>query len=448
MKHDKTIFICIVALLFIVLATAIPPERYPGPGDRFIPTNGEFNEVLRSFNTTSLWNCTPRALMTVECRAYTNDELNGTLSFFESLPHNNIALYAGDGGSFNVLLTNETGFEKRLPRNCIITDYKETRVAFSREEQEKLRRELQAFKELESVIQDPEERAVIHNKTVDLTITLEYALGLRSKGKPCNITLATVNINYPKPESNVPFMVLLWAGAGVLALVGVILSRSRDKKLVFGVLIALSIIFVGTYVYDSWVQWNSGRAISIIEALNQSNATLKDSSNLVFLHVTLDDPEKARKLAELLKEFNVSVRVRRDGPKTLRLDGTLPLRELGAFKNASGEVGYLLVDNESHFYEEFIRKYELEDKIIEEYLNEVSPESREVLREVIRENQQAIKNLRTAMYDRAQLVILVYLPYTASPEAYHDLSSKLAFVGVFLGLGCILTGITGNERNR
>ncbi len=432
----------------MVLATAIPPERYSGPGDRFIPTNGEFKEILRSFNATSLWNCTPKALVVVECRAHTDSEVNGTLSFFESLPHNNIVLYAGDGGSFNVIPTNETEFEKQLPGNCDITDHKETRVVFSREEQEKLRRELQAFKELESVIQDPEERAVIHNKTVDLTVTLEYALGLRSKGKPCNITLVTVNIDYPKPESNVPFMALLWTGAGISALAGAILSRRMDKKLVFGALMALSIIFVGTYVHDSWVQWNSEKAVSIIEALNESNATIKDASNFAVLYVTLDGPEKARKLAGLLKEFNVSVRVSWDGPKTLRLDGILPLGELETFKNASRGVGSLFIHNNSPTYEEFIRKYELENKIIEEHLNEVSPESREVLREVIRENQQTIKNLRLAMYDRAQLIILVSLPYTASPEAYHDLSSKLAFVGVFLGLGCILTSITGDERNR
>ncbi|WP_297515591.1 hypothetical protein [Thermococcus sp.] len=448
MKHDKTIFICIIVLLFMVLATIIPAERYSGPGDRFILTNGEFNEILHSFNATNLWNCNPRAMMAVECRVYTDGELNETLSFFESLPHDTIVLYAGEGGSFNVLLTNETAFREPLPRNCVIVGRKEAGVVFSKTEREKLRRKLQAFKELESVLQNPEERVFIHNRTVELTADLEYALGLRSKGRPCNITLVTVNIDYPKPESNVPFMALLWTGAGVSSIAGVILSRDKDKKLVFGALLVLSLIFVGTYLHDSWVQWNSERAVPIIEALNESNATFKDASNFAVLYVTLDGPEKARELVELLNEFNVRVRVTWNGPRTLRLDGILSLGKLETFKNASRGVGSVFIHNNSPTYEEFIRKYELENKIIEEHLNEVSPKSREVLREVIRENQQTIKNLRMAMYNRVQLIILVSLPYTASPEAYHDLSSKLMFVGVFLGLGCILTSVTEDKRNR
>ena len=448
MRVIKTPLLCVLTMILMLGAVAVPLGRYSGPGDRFIPTNGEFNEILRSFNATSLWNCNPRAMMAVECRVYTDGELNETLSFFRTFPHDTIVLYAGEGGSFNVLLTNETAFEKPLPRNCVIVGRKETGVVFSREELEKFRRKLRAFKELESVIQDPKERAFIHNKTVELTADLEYALGLRSKGRPCNITLVTVNIDYPKPESNVPFMALLWTGAGVSSIAGVILSRDKDKKLVFGALLVLSLIFVGTYLHDSWVQWNSERAVPIIEALNESNATFKDASNFAVLYVTLDGPEKARELVELLNEFNVSVRVTWDGPRTLTLDGILPLGKLETFKNASRGVGSVFIHNNSPTYEEFIRKYELENRIIEEHLNEVSPESREVLIEVVQENRGTIESLREAMYGRAQLIILVSLPYTASPEDYHDLSSKLAFVGVFLCLGCILTGITRDERNR
>ncbi|WP_457751279.1 hypothetical protein [Thermococcus sp.] len=317
-------------------------------------------------------------------------------------------------------------------------------MSLSEEKTENISRELMAWRELEGLVSNQSERPSVYN----ITTNLERSLELRREGKLCNFTLAAVEVSYPKPSSNVPLMILLWADSGSLAIVGVLRSDSRDKKLTFEALVVLAVIFIGAYAHDQWISWNSERGISEILALNGSNVTLEDSSNFVVLHVTLDSTEKAEMLANLLREFNVSVSVRKDGPRGFRLDGMLPLNELEVFKNASKDIGTFYLHSESHIYQEFIAEYERENEIIRAYLDDLSPESRGVMTEILRENREAIESLRRAMEDRAQLTVFVSLPYITTPEAYHDLSVKLTFLGLFFGLGCLLVGVVWEGRNR
>ena len=441
MGRGKPALLCIAALLLMVLATVLPPRHYHGPGDVFIPENGRFKETLARFNVTSLWDCTPRSLVFFECSVTSMEELNETLWAFSDLPHDPITLYRGEGGSFHVLLTKGS-FQEKLPPTCIVSGSKNTTLTDGKAVE--LSRELRAWRELEDLLSKPAEKEFVHN----ITAGLERSLELRGEENLCNFTLLTVQVTYPEPRSNVPLMAFLWAGAGVLALAGVIWSDGRDKKLIFVALILLSVIFIGAYTHGQWIRWNSERALSMVLNINESNATLKDASNFGVLYVTLDGRGKAERLLNLLGRFNVSVVVHEDGPRTFRLDGTLPLSELEAFKNASRDVGAFYLHNESHLYEELLADYERENKIIKAHLEELSPESRKTLEEILKENEEVIENLKEAMNGRVQLMVLVSLPSTPTPEAYHDLSARLTFIGAFFVLGCLFTCVADGGRNR
>ncbi|USS40660.1 hypothetical protein NF865_10345 [Thermococcus aggregans] len=440
MGSKRTALPFVLAIIFIVGSVLVPPKSYSGPGDVHVPSNEKFERILRSFNVTEPEECTPEALMIVECKVNGGEELNGTLAFFEDYPHGPIALYEGEGGSFSVIVEDRDAFGDSLPQMCSMVESKNTSV--HGEEQANILKTLSAYKELEGVLKDPAEKGFIHNKTLEL----ERLLADEHNEKPCNFTLATVRVEYPKPGSNVPFMVLFWSSLGVLGCVGVVSEKKKDRKLVFGVLVVLSILFVGTYLHDSWVQRNSAEGISMIEKLNGS-VTLQDSANFGILYVTVDSPKKAKALVDVLMEFNVSVRVQRDD-SLLKLEGTLPLEKLDAFREASTKVGSFYFHNQSRFYVEFLERYRRENDIIRTHLTELSPESRETLEEVLEENEDSIENLNEAMNKRARLIIFISTSSPSTPEAYHDLSAKLAFIGVFFALGGLVKCLVDDERNR
>lgn len=441
MVSKRTSLLFVLAIIFMLGSVLVPPKSYSGPGDASAPSNEKFERILRSFNVTAPEECTLEALMIVECKVNGGEELNGTLSFFEDYPHGPIALYKGEGGSFSVIVEDRDAFGDSLPQTCSVLESKNT--SLPREGRADILKKLSAYKELEGVLKDPAEKELIHNKTLEL----ERLLAGEHNKNPCNFTLATVTVEYPEPGSNVPFMVLLWSGLGVLGCVGVVLEKKRDRRLVFGALAVLSILFVGTYLHDSWIQRNSSEGISMIEKLNGSNVALQDSLNFGILYVTVDGPEKAKALVDVLMEFNVSVRVQRDG-SLLKLEGTLPLEKLEAFRETSSKIGEFYFYNQSRFYVEFLERYRRENDIIRAHLTELSPESRKTLEEVLEENEDAIENLNKAINERAYLIIFVSTPSPSTPEAYHDLSAKLAFIGVFFALGGLLTCLVGGERNR
>lgn len=435
----RTVWFCLIAAILMALAVLIPPERYSGPGDVFVPENKQFGETLAKFNVTSLWDCTPKASMLVACKVENEEESKGTLSFFEAYPHDHIVLYKGEGGSFRVLTVEGSAFENSLPVTCSVAGKKNTSITGT--ERVRVVKVLSAYRELEGVLTDPEEKGFIHNKTLELKRSI-------MEEKLCNLTLVTVEVEYPEPRSNVPFMVFLWSDVGVVGLVGIVLEKRRDRRLVFGALVVLSMLFLGTYLHDSWVQRNSTAGLSILERLNGSNITLQDSSNFGVLYVTVDGPKKAKALITVLKEFNVSVVVQKEGLNVLKLEGTLPLEELEAFRRVSMKVGSFHFHDESPFYKEFLERYRRENEIIEAHFEELSPGSRKTLEKVLEENEDAIENLNEAMHERAHLIIFVSTPSPSTPQAYHDLSAKLAFIGMFFVLGGLFTCLMDERRNR
>ncbi|NJE49045.1 hypothetical protein [Thermococcus sp. 9N3] len=446
MKRDKTIFICIVALLFMVLATTIPPERYSGPGDRFIPTNGKFNKILHSFNATSLWNCTPKASMVVECRVYTEGELNGTLSFFESLPHDSIVLYAGEGGSFNVILTEEKGFKEKLPKTCKPINQKATAITVSQTERKKLMEKLRALGELETVIKNPAEKAIVQERIIEL----EYALGIRGRENVCNITSVDVNILYPPKKSNVPLMVALWMDAGLAGLIGIVLVRRgrlrRVDYIPFVVFLTLSLFFLGVYTHYTFKERSEERGIKELTALNKTNATISPSPYFLAVYGALEWESDAEKFETLVKRFNLSVRVEIVGESILA-EGTLPLNDLEAFKETTRTVGFYVGTwlNDTENYDEQIRKLERVNRIIMVHLADISPESREVLSEIIEENRKAVQILRAGK-NLVFIQILVDSSHSPSPSDYHHISKVLSSLGALVGVSYLVA--SEDKRNR
>ncbi|WP_157065546.1 hypothetical protein [Thermococcus celericrescens] len=222
MEMKARVVLLITAIVLMISAALLPPERHSEQPEIFVPPNMEnFTEELKERNLTDMWKCNPARELLVTCNIRDDWGMKRTVSAFSKFPHGSINLKEGRG-EFEVTILNESAFWKELPAFCVIRGTKAEDEPPSQEGLE----ELNAFRELESILTDPEEREIIHNKTIDLG----YGLGLKSEVPVCNVTVAHVILVYPfRKESNVPFMLALWAGVALIGAIGlVVVWRERD----------------------------------------------------------------------------------------------------------------------------------------------------------------------------------------------------------------------------
>ncbi|WP_456423286.1 hypothetical protein [Thermococcus sp.] len=426
----------ILSLALMISAALVPAERYHGPGDSFFPSSPP---------NFSAPDCKPTKVIYIACTVNSTESLNITVSYFNEFPHESIVLYAGEGGSFNVFLKNGSRALRNLPKNCRIVKEKES-LPLNETERKVTEDRLKALRELETAITNKSDREFIHN----LTVNLEYALGIREKVMLCNGTLVEVDVAFPPKESNAPLTFILWSGVFTLGLFGVFASWRDGKKTllaVFLLTLILSFLFIGTYIHNELAKRSALEGMAIIENLNGSESYQRGCDTLYF-HVIIRNQKDAMKLRRLIERFNASVGKISGDRYMLTLDGTLERKNLQPFKKEIEEFGwYSTLVNNTDFCSERITELERENRIILEHLDDLSSESRETLLKLVDENRRYVELWNKSASEYVRLHIAVGTPPTPSPEEYHELSKRLATLGAVVILAYII-GSRGKESQR
>ncbi|ASJ04206.1 hypothetical protein [Thermococcus barossii] len=145
------------------------------------------------------------------------------MTTLDEFPHFSMELTGGYGET-NVVVFNESEFYRELPDACRLWGSAEIKpFELNRG---RLEKELEAYRELKGLINNPTDREFIHNRTLEL----EELLGLGQKEPVCNATFARVILMYPeKAESNASLMTVLWSGVILLGLAGLVMIW-RERK--------------------------------------------------------------------------------------------------------------------------------------------------------------------------------------------------------------------------
>ena len=420
----------------MISAAIVPAWRYHGPGDSFFPSSPP---------NFSVPDCKPAKEVCIACTVNSTGSLNITISYFNEFPHESVVLYAGEGGSFNVFLNNGSRVLKNLPKNCRIVKENES-PPLNETERKVLEDRLKALRELETVITNESDREFIHNLTVDL----EYALGIRGKEVTCNGTLVEVNVAFPPKESNAPLTFILWLGVFTLGLFGAFASWRDGRKALFSVFLitlVLSSIFIGTYIHNELAKRSAREGMAILEKLKGSELTQRGCDNL-YLHAIVKGPDDARKIGKLLEEFNASVGRISGDEYLVTIEGTLKMKNLQLFREEVEGLGwYSTLVNNTDFCSDRVKELERENGIIARHLNELSPESRETLLKLVNENRRYVELWKKSASEYVGLHIAVSTPLTLSPEDYHELSKRLAALGVVVILAYFI-GSRSKESQR
>ncbi|WP_258084768.1 hypothetical protein [Thermococcus thermotolerans] len=208
----------LIAIALMLASAMVPPARYVPPPRLTIDSNlGEFTEELERHNVAKPYLCEPAERVIVTCHIRSDWELNRTITALDRFPHFSIELTNGYDET-DVVVFNKSEFYSALPNTCRPWGKVEPKPV--KLDQDRLEKELEAYRELEGLIDDPTEREFIHNRTIEL----EELLGLRQKEPIYNATFAHVILMYPvKTESNAPLMAALWTGVILTGVAGLVM---------------------------------------------------------------------------------------------------------------------------------------------------------------------------------------------------------------------------------
>ncbi|NJE60757.1 hypothetical protein [Thermococcus sp. 21S7] len=214
----------LAAIVLMLAAAMVPPVRYAPPPRLRVDSNiYDFTEELEAHNVTKPYLCEPAERILVTCRIRSNWELNRIIAALDGFPHFPIELDDGYDET-DVIVFNKSEFYSALPYTCIPRGTVEKHPDLDRE---RLEGELEAYRELEGLIDDPVEKEFVHNRTVEL----EALLGLRQREPVCNATFARVILTYPvRRESNAPLMAALWTGVILTGTAGLVMVW-RERRL-------------------------------------------------------------------------------------------------------------------------------------------------------------------------------------------------------------------------
>ncbi|ASJ08774.1 hypothetical protein A3L11_05860 [Thermococcus siculi] len=211
------------------------------------------------------------------------------------------------------------------------------------------------------------------------------------------------------------------------------------KKLIlamtpFLLLIILGSIFVGTYYRETSLAHEQLAAMDQLEKFGSQKNPNGDYCHLVAVYATVNKREDAERLMSMLRELNISVSVYRGMERHLSMRGAMRLKEVKRLEHLSEENGWpVSYFNHSRECLLQISKLQRENRIIAEHIDSLSPESREVLLDIIEENERVIEETERDINEWAEIDIFVDAGRTYTPLDFHDLSSFLATWGVIFG---------------
>lgn len=212
-----------IGVLLMLASAIVPPVRYvPPPAIILNPNFENFTEELEGQGHNVTEDCWPAQRIIVTCHIRSDEELENVMRAMNEFPHKAIMFYGY--GETDVVVFNESEFYAALPATC--EPLGTVRLKPVTAEQNQLKKELEAYRELEGLIDDPTEGEFIHNHTVKLEKIVESG----GKWRMCNATFAHIILTYPvRRESNVPMMVALWSGVILIGLVGLVMAWKERK---------------------------------------------------------------------------------------------------------------------------------------------------------------------------------------------------------------------------
>ncbi|ASA77118.1 hypothetical protein [Thermococcus sp. 5-4] len=215
----------------------------------------------------------------------------------------------------------------------------------------------------------------------------------------------------------------------------------------FVIFMVLGSIFVGTYYRERSLAREQVAAMDKLEKVGEENASWSGLCNIVEVYVTVRDREDAARLEEFLREEKIRVAVSRHGERFISMMGRIALKDVEGIVEKGRENGWVAAyHNNSDFCAKRISEFELENRIISAHLDELSPESREILTGVMESNSERIEEIENEMRLWAELDIMVQAGPSYTPGSFHDLSGFLATWGVVLGTPFLLWWVFGGKQ--
>ena len=212
------------------------------------------------------------------------------------------------------------------------------------------------------------------------------------------------------------------------------------KKLIltlapFVLFIILGTVFIGTYYRETALAREQLAAIDELEEFGGQRVPSAGFCNHVAVYVMVNRRGDAERVMSMLRELNITVRVHRSGKRHLSMTGAVRLDNVKMLQRMSEENGWpAFYSNHSDICLEYISRLRRENKIIVEHLDNLSPESRQVLLSVLEDNKRAIEGINQSITEWAEVDILVSTGGSYTPRDFHELSSFLTTWGVIFAV--------------
>jgi hypothetical protein len=430
-KRGALSLLLFFGLLFMVAAALMPPERYSPPPGIFVPENFEdYKDELLAHNVTEPYECLLGDRIIVECHARNRWELERTLEFLNSVPHS--TLVAGDGyGRVQIIVFNESELYTSLPSHCEAIGRTASPKELSLEIRAKIQAQVNAYKELYSHLENPQEKEIIEDRIRTLESSLNEEFG-------CGYPIVDLGIIYPgTKESNLLFTAFLWSVVTIIGVAGATLAW-RMKTPQFMALFLIMILFGSIFLWQYYTALERSReikaAMDSIEALNKGNPGERNLCNMVRVRMSVEGYSDYEHLRELVSTFNMSLGVRRTGEYSADAYGSIALSHLDEFIDEVGAYGWhAFYSNHSDFCMEIIDSQEAENRVIVVHLGELPAETRKVLEDIVDRNERTIAALREDINKRAWVEFHIKGKKQRSSEDLSLLSQKLSVLGLLLG---------------
>ncbi|ASJ12006.1 hypothetical protein [Thermococcus thioreducens] len=203
----------------------------------------------------------------------------------------------------------------------------------------------------------------------------------------------------------------------------------------FMIFILLGSIFLGIYYRETSLVSEQVASMDELEGIRGENASWGGLCNIVNIYVTVKSREDAAGLEEFLGEERIRVAVSRHGERFISMRGRVALRDVDRIVKKGQKNGWVVAyHNNSDFCAKWISRFEMENGIISAHLNELSPESKEILTRTMEGNSERIEEIENETRLWAELNIMVQAGPAYTPESFHELSGSLATWGTVLGV--------------
>ena len=433
-----------LAFLLLILAGVIPSHSDSAPRVH-IPSNFQnYSGELERLNITDPYGTFYSKTLKVVCLPGSKDELRGLFSIVERYPHGEVYFEGED--EFLVIFPAEGNVSGILPSFCSVVDESNLGEE-SRKILDETRKRLVLYRELESMVKTPEEKAFVSEELSDLEESINDP-----KLHPVNATGVWVRVEYAaSSKEDVRPIVLVWTLLLLTALAGAVLYR-RDRGLLvfFLVALVLSSIFLGFYVNGKIVHEERMATLEEVKGLAGHNWSYWKTCGEIQIEKEIRDMEDARDVEVLLEEFNLTPKLSRvdvfKGGECVQLYAVIPSNKVPKLKERAVQLGMTPfgVFNETELCAPWLDHAKTENRILLKYMDNLTPESRSLARRIVAENRREILNL-TKGYGLSGVWITACAtgPY---PQGWLPrVSRTLAEWGLLLGILMVVIKLSGSK---